>query len=340
MTLKVINNTEKNKADCAGGCNAIPDGFVDTNSFGNIDEKIDFMRKRTTKMGYRFVGKHSAIKVCHWTKESIRGKNYCYKKKFYDIESSQCVQMTPVMFFCNFNCRFCWRNFDYLLPRKKEEWDLPEDVINSCIEAQKQFLQGFYGNPNIDQRSLMAAMRPKHFAISLSGEPTLYPHLPEFIDLLMKKKITAYLVTNGTNPEMLEKLTDHQPTNLYISLYGTTPEMYKKTAVPMVKDYWKKVMSSLSMMDKFDCNTVVRLTLLKGFNLTDPKGYADIIEKSNAKFIEAKGFMAVGGSRKSLGFEDMPLHEEIREFAAQIEKHSSYKIIDEKKDSRVVLMTR
>ena len=50
--------------------------------------------------------------------------------------------------------------------------------------------------------------------------------------------------------------------------------------------------------------------------------------------------MAVGGSRRVLEYQDMPLHNEIREFAAQIESNSSYRIVNEKVDSRVVLLSR
>jgi tRNA wybutosine-synthesizing protein 1 len=324
----------------SGGCNGIPDGFVETPSVMSMDEKLNYMRQRTTQMGYRFVGRHSAIKVCSWTRESIRGKNVCYKNKFYNIESNQCVQMTPAMFFCTFNCLHCWRNFDYLLPREKEDWDEPKKILDGCISEQTKLLQGFFGSPAVDRDKLNKAMLPKHVAISLSGEPTLYPQLPEFIDEILGRKMTAFLVSNGTVPEMIEKLLNHQPTNLYISFYGSTPEMYKKTAVPMIKDFWEKANQSLKMLDKFDCATVVRLTLTKGLNFSDPKGYADIIEKSGAKFVEAKAFMAVGGSRKALKYEDMPLHEDIVKFAEEFEKHSSYRIINDKKDSRVVLLSR
>ncbi|MBI2075920.1 MAG: 4-demethylwyosine synthase TYW1 [Candidatus Aenigmarchaeota archaeon] len=338
----VLNNTERNEKSCSEGCNAIPEGFIEVPAALNerIDQKLDFMRQQTTRMGYRFVGRHSAIKVCHWTKESIRGENVCYKNKFYGIGSNQCVQMTPAMFFCTFNCRFCWRNFDYALPRRTEEWDDPKSILDGCIKAQQEVLQGFYGSATADKRKLTDAMEPKHVAISLSGEPTLYPYLPEFIDEIMGRKMTAFLVSNGTNPDMIKKLLWHQPTNLYISLYGTTPEMYKRAAVPMIKDFWQRVMESLELLRQFQCDTVVRLTLAKGLNFTDPEGYAEIIENSGVKFIEVKSFMAVGGSRKVMKYEDMPLHSEIQEFAAEIERHSSYRIVDEKSDSRVVLLSR
>ena len=94
------------------------------------------------------------------------------------------------------------------------------------------------------------------------------------------------------------------------------------------------------MLKEFDCNTVMRLTLTKGLNFTDPKGYAELAEKYQPRFIEAKAFMAVGGSRKIMKYEDMPRHDEIQDFAASIESNSSYKIVDEKPDSRVVLLAR
>jgi tRNA wybutosine-synthesizing protein 1 len=340
--LKVLNNLEEGVKSCGSGCNGIPEGFVEIpkNLDNEIDQRFAFMREKLTKMGYRFVGNHSAIKICNWTKESIRGKNVCYKNKFYGIESNQCVQMSPAMLTCSMNCKWCWRNFNYILPREKEDWDDPKQILDGCIDAQLETLQGFFGNPNVDKKRLDDAMEPKHVAISLSGEPTLYPMLPEFIDEILARKMTAFLVTNGTRPEMIRRLLNHQPTNLYISFYGTTPEMYKNGAIPMEKNFWETVNTSLKMLGKFDCNTVVRLTLAKGVNFTDPKGYAEIIEKSGAKFVETKAFMAVGGSRHVMKYEDMPLHAEIVKFAEEFEKHSSYRIINEKPDSRVVLLSR
>ena len=248
--------------------------------------------------------------------------------------------MTPVMFFCNFNCLHCWRNFDYMLPRKEEQWDEPKAVVDGCIQAQRQILQGFWGNDNADFKKLEEAMMPKHFAISLSGEPMLYPFLPEMVDEIMSRDMTAYLVSNGTVPDMTERLLDHQPTNLYISVYGTTPEMHKRTAVPMTKGFWENVQKSLSLIKDFSCNTVFRLTLTKGLNFTDPEGYAKLIENALPKFVEVKAFMAVGGSRRVLQYTDMPLHHEIEEFAKKIEENSSYRIVNEKTDSRVVLLER
>ncbi len=41
--------------------------------------------KDMEKSGYRFVGRHSAVKICNWTRQAIRGRDTCYKQKFYGI---------------------------------------------------------------------------------------------------------------------------------------------------------------------------------------------------------------------------------------------------------------
>jgi tRNA wybutosine-synthesizing protein 1 len=94
------------------------------------------------------------------------------------------------------------------------------------------------------------------------------------------------------------------------------------------------------LLKKFRCNTVLRLTLLKGYNMLNPEQYAEIISSSKAKFIECKAYMWVGYSRQRLQQENMPRHEEIREFAEKIAALSGYRIKDEKKESRVVLLQR
>ena len=292
--------------------------------------------------GYRVVGsnKHSAIKVCQWTKEMIKGQNVCYKCKFYGVASNRCLQMTPVMFWCSFNCKFCWRNLGYTLPPEGVKWDLPKEIMDASILAQRKLLEGYWGYENADKKMLRESMDPKHVAISLSGEPTMYPYLPELIDDVLGRDMTAYLVTNGTYPEMIRKLIEHQPTNLYISLYGTNSEMYENTADPIIENPFEKVKESLSLMKEFQCRTVIRLTLTKGLNFMDAKGYAKLIEKAQPKFLECKAFMAVGGARKRLEYEDMPLHQDIVKFAQEVERNSCYKIVDEKVDSRVVLLAR
>ncbi len=295
--------------------------------------------QRLESMGYRFVGKHkhSAVKTCSWTRKAIVGEGFCYKQKFYGISTHRCLQMSPTIPFCKHRCRFCWRDTSITHAEWKGPVDEPVDIIDGCIEAQRKLLTGFKGNKKADEKLVEEAMNPNQVAISLAGEPTEYPMLSELIKAFKERKFTVFLVTNGTNPEVIEKL--EEPTNLYVTLPAPNEEIYKKTCVP-IKNSWDKIMKSLSLLKNFSCRTVVRLTLVKGLNFVKPELYAKLVEKYEPDFLEVKGFMSVGYSRQRLPYEDMPLHPEIQEFAGKIGKNCGYKIADESKWSRIVLMKK
>jgi hypothetical protein len=118
--------------------------------------------KALEKKGYRFVGshKHSAAKVCHWTKKSIMDDGVCYKEKFYGIKSHRCLQMSPSIPFCHQKCLFCWRDVDVTSTSWAEEYDDPGQIIDECIEAQRKLLVGFFGNPNANQEKVLEAQHP------------------------------------------------------------------------------------------------------------------------------------------------------------------------------------
>jgi len=293
------------------------------------------------KQGYRIVGNHSAIKVCLWTKKAIRGEDYCYKQRFYDTKTHRCVQMAPALHTCTHRCVWCWRDIEFTKPKWKGKADDPKFIVNECIKANIKYLQGFGGNKKTDMKKFKEINKPQQFAISLSGEPTIYPKLPELILELRKRKINQFLVTNGTNPSMLKKLLDKkaQPTQLYITLPAPDEKTYLKCCKPLIKDGWKKINQSLNLLKKFKRN-VIRLTLVKDINMIKPELYATLIKKYKPKYVECKAYMWVGYSKKRLKLENMPSHKEIKEFAKEISKHSGYKIKDEKKESRVVLLSK
>jgi tRNA wybutosine-synthesizing protein 1 len=68
--------------------------------------------------------------------------------------------------------------------------------------------------------------------------------------------------------------------------------------------------------------------------------YSQLIKKADPLFVEIKAYMHVGFSKKRLNHENMPLHEEIVDFAKKIASCLNMKIVDEQKESRVVLLMK
>ena len=305
----------------------------------SLDRGADYV-KSLQRQHYRFFGKHNhaAAKVCLWTKKSIRGKGHCYKQEFYGIDSHRCLQMSPNVY-CQLRCVFCWRTWEHeptnYFPSK---WDEPKQLVEESILAQRKLLSGLGGVTDADRKKLKEAQNPNQIAISLDGEPTMYPYLGDLIKEYEKRKATTFLVTNGLLPERLEAL-DCLPTQLYLSLYGPDKQTHQKTNVPLTKDSWERLNESLELFPSLDTRKAIRLTLVKGINMKEPEKYAELIKKAQPDFIEAKGYMFVGGSRQRLAIENMPTHEEILNFANELNKSLNYNLIGEKKDSRVVLLS-
>lgn len=301
----------------------------------------ELKKKDLEKQGYRLVGEHSAIKVCSWTKKAIRGEGVCYKEAFYGINCHQCVQMTPALPVCTHRCEFCWRDIEHTQKQWTGKTDDPKFIVDECVKAHVKYLQGFGGLKKKDEQKYSTSLKPRHFAISLAGEPTFYPKIGELIAEIHKQGMTSFLVTNGTNPEALKKLIGkNEPTQLYITLPAPDKETYEKVCHPLIKDGWEKIQESLKLMNEFKCRKCVRLTLAKDFNMLNAKGYASLVKDIDFDFLECKAYMWVGYSRLRLNIENMPRHEEIKNFAQEIAKESGLKLIDEKTESRVILLMK
>lgn len=294
--------------------------------------------------GYRIVGshKHSAVKVCHWTKKSLLDRGVCYKEKFYGAElgirSHLCLQLTPSLPFCDHRCVYCWRDTSWTLPQWIGEADAAAEILDQAVVAQRSLLSGFGGNQAVNRKKFEEAQNPRHCAISLAGEPTIYPRINELIEECRKRKMTSFLVTNGLHPEAIERL--EPPTQLYLSLVAPDEETYRRVCRPIVGDGWEKLNRSLELLGSLRCRKVVRLTLVKWLNLKEVGKYAKLIEKAEPDFIEGKGYMWVGYSRRRLKFEHMPSHQEIVNFCQELAELTGYKIVNECPESRVILLKK
>jgi tRNA wybutosine-synthesizing protein 1 len=296
------------------------------------------------KQRYHLVGRHSAVKRCKWLYEAIVHDRACYKQKFYGIKSHQCIQMSPSLFYCTQQCLFCWRaqNGDLQITwdeLKLPEWDSPEEIVQGSLRAQDRILSGYKGNLQANPQKLREALTPRHVAVSLTGEPTLYEPLGELLRAFHKRRFTAFLVSNGTMPHKLAEL-DEEPTQLYISVCAPDEEVFKRVCRPQIPSAWAKLNETLGLMQSFRCPTVIRMTLVKDHNMANVDGYAKLVEKANPTYIEAKAYMHIGFSTLRLGYEAMPAHKEIYDFATRLAERTGYRVIDEAPESRVVLLSK
>tara|TARA_Y100000310_G_scaffold263144_1_gene273177 strand:- start:595 stop:1518 length:924 start_codon:yes stop_codon:yes gene_type:complete len=292
------------------------------------------VKKDLEKQGYRFAGKHSAIKVCSWTKKSLKGEGVCYKQKFYGLNCHRCMQTSVSVLNCQHNCTFCWRSLEHTRPHKVVDTDKPSDVLDKLLEQHKGFLIGLRGNKNVDREMFDEALDVKHVALSLSGDATLYPYLPELVELIKSRGMTAFLVTNGMQPEMLAKCS---ATQTYVTLPASTEKVYEKVCKPYLKDGWDRLMKSLDVLSSKERSTI-RLSLVKGLNDGDLDEYVILIKKCNPKFVEVKAVMAVGYARYRMEYTDMLLHSQIKEFSLELASKLGWKVVDEHERSRVCLL--
>ncbi|HEX17461.1 MAG TPA: 4-demethylwyosine synthase TYW1, partial [Thermoplasmatales archaeon] len=229
-----------------------------------MDERIASILK---KQGYAIVGKHSGVKLCHWLRQSLLHNRVCYKQRFYGIESHRCLQMTPAINHCTQSCLFCWR-YQGFTQLKIDDPDDPDFILEESIKAQRRLITGYKGDPRVDKKKWEEATDPKHLACSLTGEPTLYPMLGELFESAHKKGMTTFLVTNGTNPDVLENL-DPLPTQLYVSITAPNEDVYRKLNRPLISKGWERIQRTLEILPSLDTRIVIRHTLVKGWNMEE-----------------------------------------------------------------------
>jgi tRNA wybutosine-synthesizing protein 1 len=222
---------------------------------------------------------------------------------------------------------------------KLPTWDPPEKIVEGIIKAQLAILSGYRGNPETNRQKFKEAIKPKHVAISLSGEPTLYSSIGKLLRLFRRKELTTFLVSNGTVLSILSKLAE-EPTQLYISVCAPDHATFKQTCRPQISNAWEKLNETLVFLPGFRCPTVMRISLAHGLNMRNIRGYARLVEKANPTYVEAKAYMHVGFSRLRLRYENMPDHSDVLEFLAQVANETGYRIVDESVESRVVLLSR
>jgi len=271
------------------------------------------------KEGYKLIGTHSAVKLCRWTKHQLRGRGGCYKHTFYGITSYQCMEATPSLACAN-KCVFCWRH--HKNPVGKEwRWktDDPFFIVDEAVKMHIRMINEAKGIPGVRMDRWKEAQTVRHCALSLVGEPIMYPRIDELLGDLHSRKISTFLVTNGQHPQSIENL--RPITQLYVSVDAPTQESLIAIDRPLFQDAWDRLKQSLTTLKEKGQRTVARVTVVKGWNSDEVAGYAQLIALGRVSLVEVKGVTFCGKSDASnLNMSNSPWHHEVVELTATLKR--------------------
>lgn len=137
---------------------------------------------------------------------------------------------------CSFRCPFCY-NPSLVNCSAKE---IPEKEIISFLEKRKNFIDA---------------------VVVCGGEPTIHQDLPDLCRKLKKLGFLVKLDTNGTNPEMMQKLADEKLIDYIAMDVKTSFAKYEKAAG--IKADISKIKKSIEIARKLG-NYELRTTCVPG----------------------------------------------------------------------------
>jgi len=154
------------------------------------------------------------------------------------------------------------------------------------------------GVPGVSKERFEKAAKIRHCALSLVGEPIMYPKINRLLELLHEKEISSFLVTNAQFPQQVRDLGPC--TQLYTSIDAATKESLKKVDRPLNANFWELFLGSIDALREHKFNrSVFRLTLVQGYNMEEIEDYAKLVERGAPDFIEIKGVTYNGDDKRS-----------------------------------------
>ncbi len=223
--------------------------------------------------------------------------------------------------------------------------DPANTIVEDAIKYHTSLVKQLKGVPGVTEETHKSAMTVRHCALSLVGEPIMYPAINDLISELHAKRISTFLVTNAQFPEAIRTLKP--VTQLYVSVDAGSKEVLKKTDRPLFQDFWERYLDSFRAIAAVPQRTVYRLTLVKQYNLTEDstiiQEYADLIALGNPDFIEIKAVTFCGSNendKDNLTMKNVPWHEEVLLFSQALcqSVNDRYSIACEHKHSCSVLI--
>ena len=219
-------------------------------------------------------------------------------------------------------------------------------IVQEAVSLHQSMINEMRGVPGVLPERLADGFNVKHCALSLVGEPIMYPRINDMLHELHDRKISSFLVTNAQFPD---RIRDLDPvTQLYVSVDASTRESLKAVDRPLFKDFWERFIGSLQEMSKKQQRTVYRMTLVKAWNMDEVDGYAELVEMGQPDFIEIKAVTYCGKSdASSLTMQNVPWHKEVCQYSEALAtrlmergKSVRYSIATEHEHSCCILLAR
>jgi tRNA wybutosine-synthesizing protein 1 len=202
------------------------------------------------------------------------------------------------------------------------------DSLHDCLPHQ------------VPERFAEASRSIRHCALSLVGEPIIYPRINDFLDLLHAKGISSFMVTNAQFPEQMETL--RPCTQLYISVDAPTATELKAVDRPLFADFWERFLKCVDLLREKQQRTVFRLTLVNGWNTEQLDEYVKLVRRGRPDFVEVKGVTYCGDSKASpLTIKHCPFHHEVRAYCQAMAASlaaEGYELASEHAHSNIVLL--
>lgn len=206
---------------------------------------------------------------------------------------------------------FCWRHHKNPVGTYwKWKEDDPYEIVDDAVNAHVKMIKETKGIPGVLPSRWKEAHTVRHCALSLVGEPIMYPRIDDLLGELHRRRISTYLVTNGQHPESIQSI--RPITQLYVSVDAPTPESLDAIDRPLFKDAWQRLRKSLKCLKDKGQRTVARLTVVKGWNSDEIGGYAELVALGHCSLVEVKGVTFCGKSDASnLNMTNTPWHHEV-----------------------------
>ncbi|HEB01381.1 MAG TPA: anaerobic ribonucleoside-triphosphate reductase activating protein [Candidatus Portnoybacteria bacterium] len=141
---------------------------------------------------------------------------------------------------CNFRCGFC-HNPELVELDRKSPFLISEEEVFKFLKSRKGLLDG---------------------VCLTGGEPTLHQDCPAFIKKIKKLGFLVKLDTNGTNPQMLEKLISQRLIDYLAMDIKNSPEKYQETVGTKVN--LKNIQKSIELIKNSGLDYQFRTTVVPG----------------------------------------------------------------------------